>query len=261
MSAKISKAVRDAIADPFALGDDQPEWTLPTALPPIGEVRDALAVLRADLEPTPAKDARWCLAKMRQRFGIGLTEIDGEAWLKALQAFPKNMIFEAVRVVVTDDKRPTLEGFTRHPGLIRRQTDLARAEAMLAKIMAPTPVVAFKREPIEVRLRQLLDHALRRHDTAKAADYERQLAKVEGREPAAWAAEVGIPTAQPAIVEKAPEIKPTAQNAALLLRARARWWRKYIPGWGERLEREADALAPEHVEEPLGEDYEQGEAA
>lgn len=259
MSAKISKAVRDAIADPFALGDDQPEWTLPTVLPPIGEVRDALAVLRADLEPTPAKDARWCLAKMRQRFGIGSTEIDGEAWLKALQAFPKNMIFEAVRVVVTDDKRPTLDGFTRHPGLVRRQTDLARTEAILAALLAPKPVAPFKREPVEVRLRQCLNAALARRDIMAAADWERQLARAEGREPEAWVADMGNPISAAVGIKKAPEIRPSARTAALMLGARARWWRKYIPGWADRLEREADALAPEHVEEPLGDEH--GEAA
>lgn len=259
MSAKISKAMRDAIADPFALGDQQPAWTPPTVLPSIGEVREALAVLRADLEPTPAKDARWCLGKMRQRFGIGSTEIDGDAWLKALMAFPRNMIFEAVRIAVTDDKRPTLESFTRHPGLVRRQTDLARAEAILGKLMAPKPVVAFKREAIEVRLRQLIASALRRNDTATAADWERQLAKAEGREPEDWAVEAVIPASAPAAAEKAPEIKPTARTSAVMLRARARWWRKNgLTGLADRLEAEADALMPPAYE-PIGD--EQGEAA
>ncbi len=253
MSAKISKAVRDAIKDSFVLGGEAPAWTPPTVLPSIGEVREALAVLRADLEPTPAKDARWCLGKMRQRFGIGSAEIDAAAWLKALQAFPRNMIFEAVRIAVSDDKRPTIEAFTGHPGLVRRRTGLARAEAILAKLMAPKPVVAFVREPIEVRLRQLLDHALRRPDTAKAAEWERQLAKAEGRAPAAWALDMGNPISAPAQVEKAPEIKPTARNAALMLKARARWWRKNgVDVHADRLERAADALAPEHVEEPMG---------
>lgn len=255
MSAKISKAVRDAIADPFALGDEQPPWTLPTVLPPIAEVREALTALRADLEPTPAKDARWCLGKMRQRFGIGSTEIDGDAWLKALTAFPRNMIFEAVRVAVTDDKRPTLEGFTRHPMLMRRQTDLARTEAILVALLAPKPVAPFKREAVEVRLRQCLNAALARRDTMAAADWERQLARAEGREPEAWAADMGNPTSARVTIENAPEIKPSPRTATLMLGARARWWRKYIPGWADRLEREADALAPEHVEEPLGDEH------
>ena len=262
MSAKISAAVRDAIKDPFALGDVQPEWALPSQLPSIADLREALAVLRADLEQTPPKDARWCLSKMRQRFGIGSTEIDGDAWLRALQSFPRNMIFPTVKDVVFGDKRPAIEDFTRHPVVARRRTDLARAEAILAALMKPRRVAPVERPPAAVRLRQCRDAALSRRDTAAAAEWERQLAASEGRAPEAWAAEAGIPVSASATVEKTSEIKPTTRNAALMLKARARWWRKNrLDDHAARLEREADALAPEHIEEPVGEDYEQGAAA
>ncbi|HQS15008.1 hypothetical protein [Reyranella sp.] len=263
MSAKISKAVRDAIADPFALGDAQSEWTLPEVLPPIAELRAALAALRADLEPTAPKDARWCLGKMRQRFGIGTAEIDAAAWLKALQSFPRNMIFEAVRIVVTDDKRPTLESFTRHPGLVRRQTDLARAEAILAALIKPKPVAPVERPPAAVRLRQCRDAALSRRDAVAAAKWARELAAAEGREPQAWVVESEKPAVAPAVDQApAPAIEPSARNKVLMLRARARWWRKNrLDPHAARLEAEADALDPQHIEEPIGEDYEQGAAA
>ena len=258
MSGKISKAVRDAIADPFVLGGDAPDWTLPTQLPPIAEVREALTALRADLEPTPAKDARWCLAKMRQRFGIGTSEIDAAAWLKALAAFPRSMIFEAVRIAVTDDKRPTVEGFTQHPGLVRRRTDLARAEAILAALMRPKPVATVKRPPADVRLRQVLAAAQRRGDAVTAAQWERELAAVEGREPEGWAV-ASIAPASPGAAPTAPETQPSARNAALLLRARATWWRKNrLDEHADRLEAEADALLPPAYE-PIGDAH--GEAA
>ncbi|KAF0102218.1 MAG: hypothetical protein FD144_2653 [Rhodospirillaceae bacterium] len=254
MSAKISKAIRDAIADPFALGDEQPPWTLPTVLPPIAEVREALMALRADLEPTSAKDARWCLGKMRQHFGIGSTEIDAAAWLKALGEFPRNLIFEAVRVAVTDDKRPTLETFTQHPTVLRRRTDLARAEAILAALLKPKPVAPVERPPAAVRLRQCRDAALSRRDTVAAAKWERELAVAEGREPERWAVDAGISSSGPLLT--VPVIKPSKRSAALLLNARARWWRKNrLDQHADQLEREADALAPEHVEEPLGDEH------
>lgn len=249
----IRESVRRAIADPLVLGD-QPaaRWTVPADLPPIADLRAALTALRAELAPVKPKDARWCLGKVAKRFGI---TVDRYAWMAAHGKMPLDLWRKATLAVLQRDERPTVESFGAAVAdlLARRRTDLARVEAMIAKTMAPKPVAQFVPEPPEVRLRTLLDAAERRGDTAAAARYERELAVLEGREPEAWA--ILVPSNGEANRDMPPAaiIASLPKNAAMLLRAAARFHRQRLPAYADQLERRADALAPRPVERDIGE--------
>ena len=91
----------------------------------------------------------------------------------------------------------------------------------------------------------------------RAAGYERELAELENREPESWVSDY-VGERSPGFV-KAPDLKLpplSAKNQAKLKRAIARKHREQgREGLAAMLEREADALAPEHVEEPLGDEH------
>lgn len=249
MTATLPRSVRDAIRDPLVLGDGpSPTWTPPAELPPVADVRAALAALRTALKPTKAKDARWCLGKLRQRFGVGSTAGDAERWLGVLGKFPRDLLFDVTRQAVGADDRPTLEAVAAFPGLARRRTELARAEAILARITTPRPVTPFRREPLEVRLRTLLRAAEARRDGCAAARYERELAALEGREPEVWA--LPMPSGDEEKPAAAPvSIVPASpRNAATMLRAAARFHRQRSRAdYADLLDARADALSP-HVD-------------
>lgn len=243
---RIPESVRRAIADPLVLGD-QPaaKWVAPAELPPIADVRAGISILRADIEPAKAKDARWCLGKIRKRFGMVQDDAAREAWMTAHGKLPLDLWRKATLAALQQDQAPTVETFGEPVAAIlaKRRIDLGRAEFIMTKITAPKPAAAFVPDPPEVRLRTLLRAAERRGDDVAAARYERELAVLEGREPAAWALpapEVEIPTAPPPA-----QHRPSPTQEAALKRALARRWRT-MPGGAARaalLDRQADALA------------------
>lgn len=226
MTAKIPETVRRAIADPLVLGDGPaPDWMLPANLPPVADVRKALPILRQELEPAAPKHARWCLRKMAKKFRLVLDEEAMKRWLATNGKLPHDLWTKAALAWMQGDVVPTAEGFQAPiaSALERRKTPLARTEAILAKLTAPKPAVAFKPDPVDVRIRTLLKWALHRGDQAKAARYERELAAIEGREPEAWTLE--FPAVSEAVEKRdmAPERQPfsrTAQRCAELAQAR-----------------------------------------
>lgn len=256
-AGKVPESVRRAIADPLVLGDQaSARWQPPADLPKVDDVRAALAVLRADLEPAKPKDARWCLGKIARPFGATL---DGEAWMAAHGKMPLDLWRKATLAALQRDQAPTVETFAESVSAIlqRRRTDLARAEAILARLTAPKPMAAFRPDPPAVRLGVLMRSAQQRGDITTAARYERELAQLEQREPAAWALGPDEPSLGPNPAPPTVEpIRPTAASQAMMLRARARYWRGLgITGLADRLAAEADAVMPrvpvyQHDDEP-----------
>lgn len=257
-------------------------WTAPTKLPPdctVGMLRDFVDRLAAALAPAPADTIQACIKALAH--GTAHKAATTKDWqyqtklyARTLDDIPTDVWFE-----VTKELLKTYEWFPgtaaiakrAEPILAERRKQLDRARATLAvfdggrqQLAGPTTKPAtFEREPKEVRLRTLRNGLRRIGQHHRAAEHERELAALESREPESWVNDHGADRA-PGLA-KAPDIKlpaPSPKTQAALNRAAARRHRQQgRVGIAEMLEAEADALAPEHIEEPIGEDYEQGAAA
>jgi hypothetical protein len=257
-------------------------WTAPTKLPPdctVGMLRDFVDRLAAALKPAPADTIQACIKALAH--GTAHKAASTKDWqyqtklyARTLDDIPSDVWFE-----VTKELLKTYEWFPgtaaiakrAEPILAERRKQLERAEATLAVFDGGRPQLAgpatktatFEREPREVRLRTLRNSLRRIGQHQRAAQHERELADLESREPESWVNDHAADRA-PGFV-KAPDIElpaPSPKTQAALNRAAAKRHRQQgRVVIAEMLEREADALAPEHVEEPVGEDYEQGAAA
>ena len=255
-------------------------WTAPTKLPPdctVGMLRDFVDRLAAALAPAPADTIQACIKALAH--GTAHKAASTKDWqyqtklyARTLDDIPTDVWFE-----VTKELLKTYEWFPgtaaiakrAEPILAERRKQLERARATLAvfdggqqQLSAPVATRAtFQREPKEVRLRTLRNSLRRVGHHQRAAEHERELAALENREPESWVNHHGADRA-PGFV-KAPDIKlpaPSAKTQAALNRAAAKRHRDQgRVAMAEVLEREADALVPLYVEEPLGD--EQGEAA
>ena len=254
-------------------------WTAPTKLPAdcsVAMLQDFVQRLEASLAPAPADTIQACIKALAH--GTAHKAASTKDWqyqtklyARTLDDIPSDVWFE-----VTKDLLKTYEWFPgtaaiakrAEPLLAERRKQLERARAVLAQFggvqqiaASPKASAVFEREPREVRLRTLRNSLRKVGQHHRAAAYERELAALENREPAGWVDEhIGE---RPAGFVKAPDIElpaPSAKTQAALNRAAARRHREQgRVGIAEMLERQADALAPEHVEEPLGDEH--GEAA
>lgn len=265
MIGSISRDVRAAIADPFAFGDVQPAWVVPDDLPPLVDIRDALDMLRARLAPTEPKHARRCLKSLRMVYGVGATDSDKAAWLKAIGAMPADlMLVQLEAAFAPGAERPSLETFTKPPALQRRLKDVARCEALLARAVTPKPVPAFVREPEAVRLRTLVQSLRRVGRHFSAAGYERALAVLEERAPESWVNDytsdrvVGVSLTDKF---KLPTVSP--KNQAKTLRSAAAFHRAAgRASYAALLEIQANEIdAPPAIDEPLGDNHYEGAGA
>lgn len=258
-------------------------WTAPTKLPPdcsVAMLRDFVDRLAASLTPAPADTIQACIKALAH--GTAHKAASTKDWqyqtklyARTLDNIPSDVWFE-----VTKELLKAYEWFPgtaaiakrAEPILAERRKQLERARATLAafgggrpQIAGPAPKAAvFEREPKQVRLRTLRNSLRRVGQHHRAAQYERELAGLENREPESWVDHHGADRAQGFV--KAPDIdlpKPSPKTQAALNRAAARRHREQgREGLAVMLEREADALDPQHVEEPLGDDHlEQGAAA
>lgn len=255
-------------------------WTAPTKLPPdctVGMLRDFVDRLRGALKPAPLDTVQACIKALAH--GTAHKAASTKDWqyqtrlyARTLDDIPSDVWFE-----VTKELLKTYEWFPgtaaiakrAEPILAERRKQLERAEATLAVFDGGRQQLAgsvaknsaFEREPREVRLRTLRNSLRRVGQHQRAAEYERELADLESREPEGWVNDC-VPDRAPGLV-KAPEIKlpePSPKTRAALNRAAAKRHRDQgRAAMAAMLEREADALAPEHVEEPLGDEH--GEAA
>lgn len=251
-------------------------WTAPTKLPPdctVGMLRDFVDRLRASLKPAPADTIQACIKALAH--GTAHKAASTKDWqyqtklyARTLEDIPSDVWFD-----VTKDLLKTYEWFPgtaaiakrAEPILAERRKQLERAEATLAVFDGGRPQITgaaaktstFEREPREVRLRTLRNSLRKVGQHERAAGYERELANLENREPEDWVNELVADRAAGAV--KAPDVelpKPSPKMQAALNRAAAKRHRQQgREGLAAMLEREADVLAPEHVEEPMGEEH------
>lgn len=254
-------------------------WTAPTKLPPdcsVAMLREFVDRLQASLAPAPADTIQACIKALAH--GTAHKAATTKDWqyqtklyARTLDDIPKDIWFE-----VTKDLLKTYEWFPgtaaiakrAEPLLAERRKQLQRAEAVLA-MFGGTPQIAaapksatFQREPRVVRLRTLRNSLRKVGEHHRAAGYERELAALENRAPESWVDDY-VGERSPGFVQ-APDLKlppVSAANQAALNRSIAREHRKRgTVRYAEMLEREADVLAPEHVDEPLGDEHHEAAA-
>lgn len=265
------------LADTLSLGeqpspDPLASWSPPSVLPDVARVKVVVAELERGLTPTRPQFLKWICDKLSVLPSQGASGVNAAIWsdnvCDVCEGYPEDLLQSAcLELLKTRTWRPSpaeivkaIEG--KHAERVRM---LARAKRLLPESPKPAAVETFQPEPEEDRLRA----TIRRFVDGKAGSFlrpmlqrsaieaEKRLAEIEGRTVADWARQGIDPGAREAA--KAPDLKLpplSAKNDAALKRAVARKHREQgREGLAAMLEREADALAPEHVEEPLGDEH------
>ncbi len=235
---------------------------VPSVVPTVADARLGVAYLEAKVEPVTRKHASFCFAKIARAMNHKMTKEEGnmlfETWIEATGDLPGDLWSEATLGLIQGYKfgmpRPAHLRELVEETFSKRRANLANAKRILAKLTAKPTAPPFVKDSIEAREIALRDSLRRVGQTARAAVYERQIAAREKRDVESWVNELvsrettSITTH--AIVESA--IKRSPETQAKLNRSLARSWRDQ--GFTERaaqLERQADALAPIHREEPV----------
>ncbi len=273
-------SVERALADALSLDGTDVAWDAKDReLPTVTDLRHSIEILT--VPPADPKHMAWCLAKLQIAFESHLprpsdettkrriavwaetnADLGNDLWSEATMHCLQNAKYGMPKP--PDFRRAVLEKFTarqRRLDRCRRMMAL-HGEAFDAKRGAKP--AAFTPEPEEVRLRASIK---RFHDCGvgsflrpmlqrSAIAAEKRLADIEGREPGDWTRHAPSTAAD---APKAPDVelpKPSPKMQAALNRALARRHREQgREGLAAMLEREADGLAPEHVEEPLGDQH------
>ncbi len=242
-------------------------------LPTATDLRQSIDILT--IQPADQKHMAWCLAKLQIAFESHLprpsadvaklrmavwseanADLGDDLWSEATMHCLRNAKYGMPKP--PDFRRAVIDKFTagqRKLDRCRRMMELHGERYEDGKRAANQP---FQREPKEVRLRTLtasLRKVGRHHDAAK---YERELAGLENREPDSWVDDYIGERSAGFVKAPDPKLPPVSPaNQAALKRSVAKEHRKRgNVSYAEMLEREADALAPEHVEEPMGDEHE-----
>jgi hypothetical protein len=152
--------------------------------------------------------------------------------------------------------RPALEKRKRQRERIAILIDGASKPAEKPK---PEP---FKAEPLDVRLATMRDSYRRIGDIAKAAKYERELAKLKGREPEDWARDVVEATVLPSPPQPSRSVGPPKRYATDVDHAdvepKAPEWKRAPDAWqaGQPLYQRAAEEPPPPTEIPEAGDIE-----
>lgn len=278
----LTASQRRLLADTLSLGDTVPSldpfasWSPPATLPEPPRVKAVIAELDRGLQPTRPQFLKWICDKLSALPSQGANATNAAFWTDNVcdvcEAYPEDLLQSAcLELLKTRTWRPSPAEIVKtiEPKHAERRRMLARAKRLLPEAPKPKDAPAFTPEPEEVRLRATVARYrdggagsfLRSILQRSAIAAEKRLAEIEGRQPEDWAraavAEIGAEG--PRVTDlKLPPVSPA--NQAALKRALARKHREQgREGLAEMLEREADALAPEHAEEPLGDEH--GEAA
>lgn len=274
-------SVERALADALSLDGTDVAWDpKDRELPTVTDLRQSIEILT--VPPADPKHMAWCLAKLQVAFESHLPKPSADAaklrmavWAETNADLGNDLWSEATMHCLQnarygmpkppDFRRAVIEKFTA------RQRRLDRCRRMMAlhgdafDARRGTKPVEFTPEPEEVRLRASIKRFrdsgvgsfLRPMLQRSAVAAEKRLAEIEGREPEAWTRQG--PSSAAAEAPKAPDVTlpaPSAKTRAALNRAAARRHREQgREGLAAMLEREADALAPERVEEPLGDEH------
>lgn len=278
---RLPHSVERALADALSLDGTDVAWDpKDRELPTVTDLRQSIEILT--VPPADPKHMAWCLAKLQIAFESHLprpsdettkrriavwaetnADLGNDLWSEATMHCLQNAKYGMPKP--PDFRRAVVEKFTV------RQRRLDRCRRMMAlhgdafDARRGAKPAAFQPEPEEVRLRASIK---RFHDCGvgsflrpmlqrSAIAAEKRLAEIEHREPEAWTRQG--PSKAVAEAPKAPDVdlpKPSPKMQAALNRAAAKRHREQgREGLAVMLEREADALAPEHVEEPLGDEH------
>jgi hypothetical protein len=196
-------------------------WQMPDRLPTPGDLRDAITRCHRTLDGrvSPAF-ARQCFAKMVTAFEPNAkpsgdeTRLRMAVWLEACGDMNDALWADATTEAIQTMKWMPKPAEFR--ALVTPQIDKARKrKERLLKMLQPGMATAaanpFVKEPTAVRLRGMRDSFRKVGSEAKAAIYERELAKEEGRDPEAWAIAEIVPPA-PLPSAKAPPREPLPQS-------------------------------------------------
>lgn len=232
-------------------------WALPKVLPSIADLRLGIHILENPV--TTPKHAAGCLAKLMVAFEPNTkmspeeTKLRLAVWIEANGDLGDELWAEATRLAMRESKwMPKPSEFRALVGdqLTLRSSRLHRAKMMLQEAGREKDA-PFAPEPEDVRIRALRDSWKRVGRMHKAAPYEIELAKREGREAENWAKEVPMDEPPEVAKEAAPALKEKPEMRARLNIALARTWRANgMETRAESLEAEARALAPQ-LFEPL----------
>jgi hypothetical protein len=193
-------SLKQALADPVAFGD-HPDvaWRLPDSLPPLGDLKAAVALLEQQLKPADRRHASHCLGKLLVAFNERRTADEAklllEVWVEACAELPADLWSAGTLALVQSHRfglprpRDLLAEVAQRLAERRRMLDRTRVLLHRARA-APPSARRFVAEPYPVRLAAMRDSLRRVGQPNRAARYERELAALEERLPAAWALEV-----------------------------------------------------------------------
>lgn len=246
--------MRRCLADPFHLGDEIPTWQAPAIPPRNDDVRSAIAILGDTLRPASSKHIAWCVGTMAHAMGHRKGDalamaLKTEGWLIACGDLPEDLWTEGVKELLqtkTWFPAPAELLAIVGPKFRERRRMLDRAKIMLASV---APVASYKpavaapvAETPQQRLASSIEIFTRRGMPARAANAERQLAKIENREPADWA-RIDAPTARPTEIASPPAAPESPAMHLAMLPGRIRFWRAQgNHAMADKLQTELDGL-------------------
>lgn len=210
-------------------------WEPPKNLPPIGDIRDAIR--RCDLvlesRPTPTF-AKQCFAKLMATFETN-TKLSAEetrlrftVWLEACGDMSDGQWDEATKEAIGTMK------WMPKPAEFRALVRSSRADAhrrrerlkVMLKAHESPAAAPFMRESDQVRTKGMRDSFRKVGNLFKAAGYERDLAKMEGRPAEEWALADNLEP-PPTVANDLPPREPLPESPEAkrgLLQARIRFF-------------------------------------
>lgn len=210
-------------------------WQMPAKLPTPGDIREAITRCNRTLEGRVSSAfARQCFAKLVTAFEPNAkpsgdeTRLRMAVWLEACgdlnDALWADATSEAIQTMKWMPKPSEFRAMVS-PQLDRARTRKYRLEKM-ADAAAKGENKPFVREPYEVRIRGMRDSFRKVGNIFKAAGYERDLARLEGRAPEEWATAPIVEQALPPDVLAPPrEPLPESIEAKIgLLNARIKFF-------------------------------------
>lgn len=245
-------SVERALADALSLEHPDIAWSPPANLPSASDLQASLRILDAQAAPATLKHVTWCLAKLMMAFEPNVkssgeeTKLRAAVWLEACGDLGDELWSKATLAAIQSSKwMPKPAEFRKfvERELETRAKNLKRCKAMLAAHGSTNPDKPFEPASEESRLQQLRDSLRKIGKDSRAAVYERELARREGREPEAWVTNPDEKSDNP--VDRGPPpppLSPGMQQRTLRSLAKAYRAKGYTTQ-AERLEFDADIIA------------------
>lgn len=182
-------SLQRAVADPYG---ERP-WQPPALIPPRTQLQEGIASLRVHLQPASRMHIAMCLARLAlvtryraaderewqariEEYQRLLAEIPPDIWDRACDELARTSKFFPTVAELSERMEPALQ-------LRKRQLD--RLQRLLQHQQHQQQ--PFQPEPEAVRLQSVRDAYLKAGNAGRAARAEIQLARLEQRQPAAWA--------------------------------------------------------------------------